>query len=141
MKLLIVLAFLFALSTQLGINCRGSFWAPICGRTINNENGPGGMYDFINENLSDAATFQDGQQIACMSCHAGKNEGLCVFTQNFGDQIVDGKQVKEAVLRLLKHGCVYHGSAPINPGNNVKDGQITVNYVTNGCVKHGAKIC
>ncbi|KAL5440260.1 hypothetical protein PMIN07_005071 [Paraphaeosphaeria minitans] len=137
MKLIIVLAALFGLSIQLGINCRGSVMCTGCKQPL----GDDGMLDFINENLHDDAVFTDDQQIACKSCHIFKQEGLCVFAQKMGQKIVTGLEVKQAVQRLKEHGCKYCGSAPLYPGNNVNAGEITVNYVSNGCIKHGDRIC
>jgi cytochrome c peroxidase len=99
------------------------------------------MNDLIKNHLSDDAVFHDGQQVACNSCHTAKEEGLCVFPQKLGGKTVTGKQVKEAVQRLTDHGCKFCGSAPIWEGNDVNQGEITVNYVTHGCIKHGSKIC
>ncbi|KAJ4354635.1 uncharacterized protein N0V89_006372 [Didymosphaeria variabile] len=133
MKLLIILAAFTGLvfaddaTTQLGISCK----QPL---------GDGGMYDFIDKNLSNCAVFHDGQQVACKSCHLTKMEGSCVFLQKMGTKTATGKQVKDAVKRLKEKGCKYCGSAPLFT-DNVNDGEVTVNYVTNGCIKHGDKIC
>ena len=97
------------------------------------------MNDLIKQ-LSDDAVFHDHQYVACNSCHFAKNEGLCVFPQKLGDKTVTGKQVKEAVQRLKDKGCKFCGSAPVWD-NDVNHGEITVNYVTDGCIKHGFKIC
>ncbi|KAK7193858.1 hypothetical protein DPSP01_010175 [Paraphaeosphaeria sporulosa] len=137
MKVLIILAALLGISIQLDINCRGSAMCSGCKQPL----GDGGMLDFINDNLSDDAVFKDGQQVACKSCHLTKNEGLCVFPQKLGDKTVTGKDVKRAVQRLKEKGCKYCGSAPLGDSHNVGDGEITVNYITNGCIKHGNKIC
>ncbi|KAL1599530.1 hypothetical protein SLS60_007333 [Paraconiothyrium brasiliense] len=142
MKLLIMLAVLTGLVfaddaiTQLGINCRGSAMCLGCKQPL----GDGGMYDFIDKNLSDDAVFKDGQQVACKSCHIAQTEGSCVFLQKMGDKTATGRQVKDAVKRLKDKGCKYCGSAPLFT-NNVNDGEVTVNYVTHGCIKHGDKIC
>jgi hypothetical protein len=116
-------------------DCRGS---GLCGWC---DNALGGTYKFVTDHLSDSAIFKDGQQIACVGCSTVTWVGTCVFAQNLGDKRINGKQVKEAVKRLVDHRCKVCGSAPLYNGNNVKDGQVTINYVKKGCAKGNYKIC
>lgn len=100
------------------------------------------MLDFIKQNLSDDALYTNanGKQIACKSCHLTKNEGSCASLVNTGGNTITGKMIKDAMQRLKDHGCDFCGSAPFWE-NDMNKGGITVNYVTDGCVKHGDKIC
>jgi hypothetical protein len=86
---------------------------------------------------ADDAEFSNGHQIACHHCDGPvqKNwRGICVFAQSlrFGET-VNAKVVKDSVNALINHGCKKCGSNPIHPGNNVKHGQITVNFVEFYC--------
>jgi Kp4 protein len=38
------------------------------------------------------------------------------------------------------HGCRGCGSVPTNPGNDVKNGELTVNYVENPCSSSICKV-
>ncbi|KAF1970295.1 hypothetical protein BU23DRAFT_601020 [Bimuria novae-zelandiae CBS 107.79] len=145
MKLLFILAVLTSLiaaqdELQLAgtINCQGSANCMGCKQPL----GDGGMLDFVKQHLSDDAvytgTYAEGKQIACKSCYFTRDEGLCVTLKNVGDRTVTGKFVKDALQRLRDHGCKYCGWERLWPGI---DAGIKVDYVVNGCIKHGDKIC
>lgn len=101
------------------------------------------MLDYITTPglLSDDAVFYDQELIACKSCHRVAHEGMCIYAQYIGQKTVTGLEVKQALQRLLNAGCESHGSAPLYPGDNVYDGELTYNWKRNGCIKHGNKIC
>jgi hypothetical protein len=64
---------------------------------------------------------------------------LCAFPQHLKkDGIVNGWTVKKKFSEIISHGCQGCGSNPIHPGNNVNDGEITVNYVIKTC---GEGVC
>lgn len=117
----------------LGINCRGSGLCLTSSYTLLDlksviENGA----------LDPNAVFPNGQQVACCSDEESVfSSGLCVFPQNIGGGgTVTGAQVIQAINDLLAHKCTICGSDPTEPGNNVADGQITVNYVSVSCGNH-----
>ncbi|KAF2649175.1 hypothetical protein K491DRAFT_611355, partial [Lophiostoma macrostomum CBS 122681] len=116
-------------------DCRGSAYCAGCKNSL----GKDGMNDFIKQ-VADDAVFNDGQQVACNSCHTAHTEGQCVFPQKLGGKTVTGKQVKDAVQKLTDKGCKFCGSAPVWD-DDVNHGEITVDYVVHGCIKHGKKIC
>jgi hypothetical protein len=67
-----------------------------------------------------------------------------VFAQDIGSETISGETVKNKLRDLWNHGCRGCGSCPVKPGNNVKSGQVTVNYVSedhkdDGCGGH--KVC
>ncbi|KAJ6779966.1 hypothetical protein PWT90_03344 [Aphanocladium album] len=58
------------------------------------------------------------------------NPSFCIFYQHTGREWTIGQTVQR-VQNLLDHGCKACGSVPVDPGNNVKNGELTANYVTN----------
>ncbi|KAF5677112.1 killer toxin Kp4 [Fusarium circinatum] len=117
MKYSVILSFcsLAATTSALGINCRGSF---ACG---------GGSGNLINlksivDNIQPRDRYYPAQQqIACTG-------DTCAFFQNGASGTAE--QVSADLQALLDHGCKKCGSVPTQPGNNVADGQLTVNYVS-----------
>ncbi|KAJ7137842.1 Kp4-domain-containing protein [Mycena epipterygia] len=106
-----------AVVTDFGINCEGS---SICkGKSAHVASLLVGYIDGI----ADDAWYNNGQQIACA-------EDVCAFLQNSGGN--SGKNIKGLAHYIRDHGCTACGSVPIfYPGdNNVKDGQLTFNYVS-----------
>ncbi|PVI04870.1 killer toxin [Periconia macrospinosa] len=136
--LAILVLFLPSLTTALGINCRGSAMCTGCKHPL---------VDLLSltTTLPDTSSFKNGAQVACASCHMTKREGTCVFIKNLVGEgrSVSGKQVKEAMERLRGHGCGYCGSAPVREGGDGEDGdgEVVVNFVTEGCVRHGSRLC
>jgi hypothetical protein len=49
------------------------------------------------------------------------------------DETVTGETVKNKFNDLMAHGCTRCGSNPIHSGNDVNDGELTVNYVLVAC--------
>ncbi|KAI8940410.1 hypothetical protein NX059_004100 [Plenodomus lindquistii] len=122
----------------LGINCRGSGRCVSCNTDIP-------FLQTITDRIPDNYKWTNGQLIACSLCHqcrtcpdADKN-GLCVFPQNLKEgEVVTGAQIKQAIKAIRDHGCNRCGSVPLHPGNDVEDGELTINFVFNGC---GEQIC
>ncbi|KAJ7457322.1 killer toxin [Mycena latifolia] len=106
----------------LGINCRGSA-----------ECGGGRAYNIVQyiEGISDDAWYADGQHIAC-------DQSICAFLQDTNG--ASGSSIKALAPYIIDHGCTSCGSVPTGypQDNNVADGQLTFNYVTNPC---GPGIC
>ncbi|KAL4722230.1 hypothetical protein ACLX1H_011009 [Fusarium chlamydosporum] len=104
---------LITTTTALGINCRGS---ALCS---------GGAGNLINlKAIVDGIQPRDrhystGQQIACTG-------DTCAFFQSGATGTAE--EVSSDLQALLDHGCKKCGSVPTQPGNNVDDGQLTVNY-------------
>jgi hypothetical protein len=94
----------------------------------------------IAQEIDDDREYSNKQVIVCSPCfiHAmwtGK-EGLCAFTQFMEDKgTIKGFQVKASLDRLLDHNCKRCGSVTLFPGNNVKDGELTVNYKWQSCLQ------
>ncbi|KAJ2983335.1 hypothetical protein NQ176_g760 [Zarea fungicola] len=106
----------------LGINCLGS---NSCG-----EFGPGNALAIIREkvkNLPSTATYVDGQQIA--SVNVGDGSCYAAFYQNTGRSFSQ-YDTWWYLNALYDHGCRKCGSIPTDSGNNVYNGELTVNYVS-----------
>ncbi|KAJ4363876.1 hypothetical protein N0V95_000946, partial [Ascochyta clinopodiicola] len=124
----------------LSLNCRGSSACGIiCRAEIETLKG------YVDK-IGDNDEYSNGDQVACQMCpHCGTPEqtpdcpfpidmGICVFPQNMKkDEKVKGSVIKEKVNRIIQHGCKKCGSCPIQPGNDVKTGEVTINYTINGC--------
>ncbi|ROW03860.1 hypothetical protein VPNG_07270 [Cytospora leucostoma] len=101
-------------SAALGINCRGS---SLCsGDHVLSE------LNTKVQALPDSNTYGNGVHIACVG-------HICAFLQNISGTKT-GAEVKQYVQNLLNHGCKTCGSDPTEPGNNVDNGELTVNYVS-----------
>lgn len=87
------------------------------------------------DTIDDNRTYRNKQLIACTRCATGivYCHGLCAFLQYMGDTELDAKTIKSKMDELIAYGCEGCGSVPIYPGNNVKDGELTVNYVAESC--------
>ncbi|KAJ2973952.1 hypothetical protein NQ176_g6308 [Zarea fungicola] len=107
----------------LGINCRGSISC--------NEFGPGNALAIIREkvkNLPPTATFIEGEQIAAVN--VGGGSCFAAFYQKTGDREFSQWNTWWYLNSLHDHGCKICGSIPTDAGNNVKNGELTVNYVS-----------
>jgi hypothetical protein len=72
--------------------------------------------------------------VRCSTCPDSDKKGICVFAQSLKNgEKVKASVVKNSINALMSHGCKKCGSDPIHPGNNVNDGQITINYVYDFC--------
>ncbi|KAL6159894.1 hypothetical protein ACJQWK_05727 [Exserohilum turcicum] len=117
----------------LGLNCRGSARCPSCNTGI----------DQILESLSqikDLAYYRNGEKIVCRPCYSCRGctgepqEGPCVFAQKMGRQeIIFAFKVREKVEWIKRHGCHRCGSCPVHTGNDGSMGEVTINFVFNGC--------
>ena len=108
-------------ATAKGINCEGSalcgdqkgFLVKVSNLITDNINGVDPNYHFSN-----------GEHIAC-SGH------ICAFLQKTSGG-ASGQQVRDAIVKLLNHGCKGCGSVPFID-NDVDKGELTVNYVSTTC--------
>ncbi|KAF2035956.1 killer toxin [Setomelanomma holmii] len=80
------------------------------------------------------------QQIACHSYWDGTppldspKHGICISALNLkAGKKVTAKVVKVKVNALISFGCGTCGSSPIEPSNNVLDGQIKVDFTRDFC--------
>ncbi|KAI6762435.1 hypothetical protein HG530_008415 [Fusarium avenaceum] len=110
---------------SLGINCRGS---STCG--------VGGIGHLPNADLKDVrdavaageeGNWANGEHVACVPFVFGS---LCAFYQGIGGRTFTKEQTVTFLDQLQDHGCNKCGSIPTDPGNNVDNGQLTVNYVS-----------
>ncbi|SPJ72614.1 related to KP4 killer toxin [Fusarium torulosum] len=114
-SMLTTLSALVTMTSALGINCRGSGFCP------------GGAGNLINlkaivDNIQPRDRhYETGQQVACTG-------DTCAFYQSGATGTAD--DVSWALQALLDHGCKKCGSVPTQDGNNVDDGQLTVNFVS-----------
>ncbi|KAF5970439.1 TOX4 [Fusarium coicis] len=104
---LLALAATAGLSDALGINCRGS------GLCSGNKGALGQLIAQV-------------RAIACIPFAFGN---LCAFYQGIGSRTFTKEQSVTFLDQLRQHGCSKCGSIPVDPGNDVKNGQLTVNYV------------
>ncbi|KAL2628949.1 hypothetical protein R1flu_013635 [Riccia fluitans] len=106
-------------TSALGINCRGSSNCAFQSSHTLSE---------INtkvQAIPDGNIFSNGVHITCVG-------NICAFLQNVASPgTKTAAQIKGYVTNLLNHGCNVCGSDPTEPGNNVNNGQLTVNYVSN----------
>jgi len=105
-------------SPDLGINCQGS---SLCsGKPGNTASLLIGYIDSINSDTF----YNNGQQIACVS-------NICAFLQNTNGETAG--TIQNVASDILSHGCAVCGSVPIGypSNNNVADGELTFNYVSN----------
>ncbi|KAF2121050.1 killer toxin Kp4/SMK [Lophiotrema nucula] len=122
----------------LGINCRGSIQCGDCSNI--------GRIASLVYHIADDAQYGNNQQIACSGCFWWQSTfALCIFPQNIGDRKISGKLIKDKLGALIAHNCYTCGSIPTEdnvPDNNVNNGELTVNYVLNGCnAAYKDKIC
>ncbi|KAF4445485.1 killer toxin, Kp4/SMK-like, core [Fusarium austroafricanum] len=121
-------ALLFASSVAgLGINCRGSGFCSLS---------PNGSIQKIKEQIGVIIAdgqgdrhFDTGAQIACTNADQGS---FCAFYQSNGAS-GSANDAFTHIQWIIDHGCKLCGSVPIHDGNNVDDGQLTVNYVSDPC--------
>lgn len=122
-----------ARSHGLGINCRGSSSCGGSSGTLSSLTA-----EICNQNpLSD--TKPPGAPFAQAKCGT-YTEAKAVFIQSTSQSLSYG-QVCDYLRKLKSHGCKGCGSIPINPGNNVKNGQVTVNYVSQCTCTGGPNKC
>ncbi|PPR01670.1 hypothetical protein CVT24_001499 [Panaeolus cyanescens] len=141
MKLLSAISSAVVLSTlgagvnAVGINCQGSSlcsgWPSNTVQQLNN---------YI-QGIPDNAWYNNGQQIACAVSSASGGNSICAFLQKTGG--TNGKVLKQLAPFIPGHGCTRCGSVPyyssgvpvLDPqgNNNVDDGMLTFNYVSNSC--------
>ncbi|PPQ87354.1 hypothetical protein CVT24_001103 [Panaeolus cyanescens] len=118
----------FGYSAQaLGINCDGSNYCS------NFSSGVASRLSGYIQGISDNAWYNNGQQIACIGKSSGSG-GICAFLQNTGG--ANGKTIKQLAPYIPNHGCGVCGSVPYyypQGNNNVADGELTFNYVSNAC--------
>lgn len=108
--------------SALGINCRGSSncFDGISSNLLQD------LTNTVSSHINTGRFYGNGQQIICEI-----QTGVCAFTQNSGG--ISGGSVTGFLNELLQHGCTVCGSVPLNPGNNVANGELTVNSVSNHC--------
>ncbi|KAL6859421.1 killer toxin [Trichoderma novae-zelandiae] len=112
------------LSKRLGINCNGSSTCGVGGIA----NTPAGHIDDLKDAIAGAGdgVWSNGQQIGCVPHATGR---LCAFYQNVGDRTFTTQQTLMYLDWLTDHGCTVCGSVPTDDGNNVDNGELTVNFV------------
>jgi hypothetical protein len=109
----------------LGINCRGSSTCGVGGLG----HLPAGTMEQVRDAVAAGPEGQwgNGQQIACVPHVTGR---LCAFYQNIGSRTFSKEQSVTYLDQLRAHGCVNCGSIPTDSGNNVDNGELTVNFVS-----------
>ena len=126
------------LISTLGINCRGASECSI--HESETDNGLYRLAQFVNTTMPNATYYDDGTKIACLQGSGdqnGGNGGLCAYLQNGAN--ATGADLVVLMQGLLKHGCKKCGSIPTTPGNNVNDGELTVNW--NSHANHCNGLC
>lgn len=108
----------------LGINCRGS---SACGSRGVNPNALAIIREKV-KNLASTQTYVGGQQIAAVN--VGDGSCIAAFYQNTGSRSFSQYNTWWYLNALVDHGCKVCGSVPTDQGNNVKNGELTVNYVS-----------
>jgi hypothetical protein len=97
------------------------------------------------DTIRNTETFASGENIACDQASDWGGGAFCVFLQGMGDTKTNATTIKDKLKEINEHdkACNTCGSTPMYPGNNVKDGQLTVNYVGSKGVGEckGRKVC
>ncbi|KAF4447821.1 killer toxin, Kp4 [Fusarium austroafricanum] len=122
---LFALAATVGLSDALGINCRGS------GLCVGNKGALGQLIAQVRA-IDPNKTFRNGEHVSCVDINnIGNHPAICAFYQNIGDRSFSLSQTQTFLQQIVDHGCKLCGSVPTDPGNNVANGQLTVNVVIN----------
>jgi hypothetical protein len=107
-----------------GINCKGSGLCASNGGILSQALGQ-------LKGMDQSQQYGDNQQITCVESSVTiDNPSLCIFYQKTGRQFTVAQTVSYA-QSLLNHGCGACGSVPTDEGNNVDNGELTANMVTN----------
>lgn len=124
-SVLAIAATAFAVGDALGINCRGSGLCASNGGLL-------GSAQAQLRGMDQNQQFSDGQHITCVKSSVTiGNPSLCIFYQNTNGRKWTVGQTVNYVQQLINHGCGACGSVPTDSGNDVKNGQLTANMVTN----------
>ncbi|KFY32987.1 hypothetical protein V495_08541 [Pseudogymnoascus sp. VKM F-4514 (FW-929)] len=124
-KSLIALAtYAFVGSNALGINCRGS---GLCTGSKGILGQAQGQLRGMDQNQQ----FSDGQHITCVKTSNIGEPSLCIFYQKTNGRKWTVAQTVNYVQALIDHKCSACGSVPTDSGNNVNNGELTANMVTN----------
>ncbi|KAF4471800.1 TOX4 [Fusarium albosuccineum] len=132
-RALFALATTIGLSEALGINCRGS------GLCTGNK---GALSQLVAQfrAIDPSTTFRNGEHVTCVGINQlGAHPAICLFYQNIGDRTFTLAQTQAYLQQILDHNCKLCGSVPTDPGNDVKNGQLTVNVVQSP-TKRGAPV-
>ncbi|KAL6918639.1 hypothetical protein FSST1_010134 [Fusarium sambucinum] len=122
---LLAVATAVGLSGALGINCRGS------GLCVGNKGAFSQLVAQVTA-IDPSKTFRDGEHITCVDINQiGNHPAICAFYQNIGDRTFCVSQTQTFLQWILERGCKTCGSVPTDDGNNVANGQPTVNVVIN----------
>ncbi|CEF75998.1 hypothetical protein FGSG_10551 [Fusarium graminearum PH-1] len=122
---LLALAATIGLSDALGINCRGS------GLCSGNK---GALSQLIAQvrAIDPSKRFGNGEHVTCVDIdNIGNHPAICAFYQGIGDRTFSLSETQTFLQQIVDHGCKLCGSVPTDPGNNVANGQLTVNVVIN----------
>ncbi|KAJ7292709.1 killer toxin Kp4/SMK [Mycena rebaudengoi] len=99
-----------------GINCEGS------GKCHGQPGDTAArLVDYIN-GINPGRSYSNGEHIACQG-------DICAFLQT-EKRPLSGEEIRNVAHSIVDHGCKVCGSVPTSPGNNVADGQLTFNYVS-----------
>jgi hypothetical protein len=112
----------------LGINCRGSNYC--IDNSEKNQYEAQTLRWFLNA-IDSGRWYNNGEHIACTPAN------ICAFLQNTDG--TTGDWIKGLAHFIPDHGCTVCGSVPYYypSDNNVNDGQLTFNYVSNPACKNG----
>ncbi|CAG7997024.1 unnamed protein product [Penicillium salamii] len=137
--ILLTLSLTASTTTALGINCRGS---GNC-NTFGNGLVAVELASKIIHEIDPNRWYNNGEHIACVgsgNTWTGSG-GFCAFLQNTGG--TNGAKLQELAGYIPDHGCKQCGSVPyFFPGDNdVANGELTFNYVSDSCSTGGAILC
>jgi hypothetical protein len=80
-------------------------------------------------NLGQTVPARAGDSTADSKCKNGNYGGICAFAQYVNEDTIDGKTMKAKVAELIGHECKGCGSVPFHAGNNVQNGELTIDFV------------
>ncbi|KAJ7757578.1 killer toxin [Mycena metata] len=106
-----------------GINCQGS------GKCDGQPGDTASLLVGDIDGIDEGRYYANGQHIACRL-------NICAFLQNQEEQM-NGAEIRGVAHDITEHGCKVCGSVPTKPGNNVADGQLTFNYVSEAGCREG----
>ncbi|KFY39723.1 hypothetical protein V495_05761 [Pseudogymnoascus sp. VKM F-4514 (FW-929)] len=135
-KILLSVAIMASTIAAEGINCHGSANCDTEPEQLSLST----LVDLV-KGADDNRWYNNGEKIACMweNFFSG---AFCAFWQ--GSNGNSGRESKLYIQSLSDHGCGLCGSIPYGfpTTNDINNGYLTVNFVTDNCLEHeGTGLC
>ena len=100
---------------------------------------PTDVSDWAYDRISTSLHHRHTEQIACTDTNSGTSPGepgyICAFYQRNGNKAQTLSDTNFFLGEIMDHGCKVCGSVPTKGGNNVDDGELTVNFIANAHIR------